>query len=45
MLGVLFLQENERREGELDELRQILEKNHTALTKWKSDAGERDIVS
>lgn len=40
-----FLQDSERREGELDELRQLLEKNHTAVTKWKSDVLERDAVS
>ncbi|CAF96318.1 unnamed protein product, partial [Tetraodon nigroviridis] len=38
----LELQDSERREGELDELRHLLEKNHTAVIKWKSDAVERE---
>lgn len=45
MMSVFFLQDSERREGELDELRHLLEKNHTAVTKWTSDAVERNTVS
>uniref|UniRef100_H3CN91 Dynein axonemal intermediate chain 7 n=1 Tax=Tetraodon nigroviridis TaxID=99883 RepID=H3CN91_TETNG len=37
-----LMQDSERREGELDELRHLLEKNHTAVIKWKSDAVERE---
>lgn len=43
-MSVSFLQDSERREDELDELRHLLEKNHTAVTKWKSDAVEREAV-
>lgn len=42
--SVFYLQDSERREGELEELRCLLEKNHTAVTKWQSDAVERDLV-
>lgn len=45
MMSVFFLQDSERRESELDELRHLLEKNHTAVTKWTSDAVERNTVS
>ncbi|XP_056878608.1 dynein axonemal intermediate chain 7 isoform X2 [Takifugu flavidus] len=37
----LELKDSKRREGELDELRHLLEANHTAATKWKSDAVKR----
>lgn len=43
-MSVFFLQDSERREGELDELRSLLERNQTAVTKWKSDAVERQTV-
>lgn len=45
MMSVVFLQDSERRESELVELRHLLEKNHTAVTKWTSDAVERNTVS
>lgn len=45
MMMSVFLQDSERRESELDELRHLLEKNHTAVTKWTSDAVERNTVS
>uniref|UniRef100_A0A3B5AQ31 Dynein axonemal intermediate chain 7 n=1 Tax=Stegastes partitus TaxID=144197 RepID=A0A3B5AQ31_9TELE len=37
----LELKDRERREDELNELRHLLEKNHTAVTKWKTDAWDR----
>ncbi|XP_040886603.1 dynein intermediate chain CFAP94, axonemal [Toxotes jaculatrix] len=37
----LELKDRERREDELNELRRLLEENHTAVTKWKSDAVEK----
>lgn len=43
-VGVFFLQDLERRENELNELRHLLEENHTAVTKWKTDAVEKDKV-
>lgn len=45
VMSVFILQDSERREGELDELRHLLEYNHNALTKWKSEAVEKDRVS
>lgn len=45
MISVFFLQDSERRGNELDELRHLLEKNHTAVTKWTCDAVERKTVS
>ncbi|XP_073336496.1 dynein axonemal intermediate chain 7 [Pagrus major] len=39
-LEELELKDRERREDELNELRHLLEKNHTAVIKWKTDAGE-----
>lgn len=45
MMIVVFLQDSERRESELVELRHLLEKNHTAVTKWTSDAVDRNTVS
>uniref|UniRef100_A0A3B4XXM8 Dynein axonemal intermediate chain 7 n=1 Tax=Seriola lalandi dorsalis TaxID=1841481 RepID=A0A3B4XXM8_SERLL len=33
--------DRERREDELDELRHLLENNHIAVTKWKTDAMEK----
>ncbi|XP_036976768.1 dynein intermediate chain CFAP94, axonemal isoform X2 [Acanthopagrus latus] len=41
-LEELELKDQERREDELNELRHLLEKNHTAVIKWKTDAGERE---
>ncbi|XP_068573032.1 dynein axonemal intermediate chain 7 isoform X2 [Cebidichthys violaceus] len=37
----LELKDLERREDELNELRHLLENNHTAVIKWKTDAVER----
>ncbi|XP_029318234.1 LOW QUALITY PROTEIN: dynein axonemal intermediate chain 7 [Cottoperca gobio] len=37
----LELKDLERREVELNELRHLLEENHTAVTKWKTDAVEK----
>ncbi|XP_053170205.1 dynein axonemal intermediate chain 7 [Scomber japonicus] len=37
----LELKDRERRADELDELRHLLEENHTAVTKWKADAVEK----
>ncbi|XP_042367700.1 dynein axonemal intermediate chain 7 [Plectropomus leopardus] len=37
----LELKDQERREDELNELRHLLEENHTAVTKWKTDAEEK----
>ncbi|XP_019947844.2 dynein axonemal intermediate chain 7 isoform X1 [Paralichthys olivaceus] len=37
----LELKDRERRELELDELRHLLEQNHSAVTKWKADAAEK----
>ncbi|KAM9334619.1 dynein axonemal intermediate chain 7 [Symphorus nematophorus] len=36
----LELKDRERREDELNQLRHLLEENHTAVTKWKSEAVE-----
>ncbi|XP_030295375.1 dynein axonemal intermediate chain 7 isoform X2 [Sparus aurata] len=41
-LEELELKDQGRREGELNELRHLLEKNHTAVIKWKTDAEERE---
>ncbi|XP_022604872.1 protein CASC1 [Seriola dumerili] len=40
-LEKLELKDRERREDELNELRHLLENNHTAVTKWKTDAMEK----
>lgn len=40
----LYLQDRERREDELNELRHLLEENHTTVTKWKTDAVEKAKV-
>ncbi|KAG8005722.1 Protein CASC1, partial [Nibea albiflora] len=40
-LEILELKDQERREDELNELRHLLEDNHTAVTKWKTDAVEK----
>ncbi|KAK5895995.1 hypothetical protein CgunFtcFv8_009642 [Champsocephalus gunnari] len=40
-LEKLELKDQERREGELNELRHLLEENHTAVTTWKTDAEEK----
>ncbi|XP_042258677.1 dynein axonemal intermediate chain 7 isoform X3 [Thunnus maccoyii] len=37
----LELKDSARRADELDELRHLLEENHTAVTKWKTDAVEK----
>uniref|UniRef100_UPI003AAC0044 dynein axonemal intermediate chain 7 n=1 Tax=Centroberyx gerrardi TaxID=166262 RepID=UPI003AAC0044 len=37
----LELKDQERREDELNELRYLLEENHTAVTKWKTDTREK----
>ncbi|XP_039647196.1 dynein intermediate chain CFAP94, axonemal isoform X2 [Perca fluviatilis] len=37
----LELKDQERREDELNELRHLLEENHTAVTTWKTDAVEK----
>ncbi|XP_044042078.1 dynein axonemal intermediate chain 7 isoform X2 [Siniperca chuatsi] len=37
----LELKDQERREDELNELRHLLEENHTAASKWKADAVEK----
>ncbi|XP_018555984.1 dynein axonemal intermediate chain 7 isoform X1 [Lates calcarifer] len=37
----LELKDRERREDELNELRHLLEENHTTVTKWKTDAVEK----
>ncbi|XP_045892908.1 dynein axonemal intermediate chain 7 isoform X2 [Micropterus dolomieu] len=37
----LELKDQERREDELNELRHLLEENHTAATKWKTSAVEK----
>ncbi|CAJ1054385.1 dynein axonemal intermediate chain 7 isoform X4 [Xyrichtys novacula] len=37
----LELKDRERREDELEELRHLLEENHTAVTQWKRDALEK----
>ncbi|XP_070709649.1 dynein axonemal intermediate chain 7 [Pempheris klunzingeri] len=37
----LELKDQERREDELNELRHLLEENHTAVTKWKIEAVEK----
>uniref|UniRef100_A0A8C4I662 Dynein axonemal intermediate chain 7 n=1 Tax=Dicentrarchus labrax TaxID=13489 RepID=A0A8C4I662_DICLA len=39
-MGVFSWQDQERREDELNELRHLLEENHTAVTKWKTAAME-----
>lgn len=44
-MSVFVLQDSKRREGELDDLRHLLERNHTALIKWKANAVERETVS
>lgn len=41
---ISFCQDLERREGELNELHHLLEKNHTAIKKWKTEAVERAKV-
>lgn len=43
-MGVFCWQDQERREGELNELRHLLEENHTAVTTWKTDAEEKAKV-
>uniref|UniRef100_UPI0037E8EA04 dynein axonemal intermediate chain 7 n=1 Tax=Semicossyphus pulcher TaxID=241346 RepID=UPI0037E8EA04 len=40
-LEKLELKDLERREDELNELRHLLEENHTAVTQWKKDAVEK----
>ncbi|XP_010736517.3 dynein axonemal intermediate chain 7 isoform X2 [Larimichthys crocea] len=40
-LEILELRDLDRREDELNELRHLLEDNHTAVTKWKTDAEEK----
>ncbi|XP_071358086.1 dynein axonemal intermediate chain 7 isoform X2 [Trachinotus anak] len=37
----LELKDGERREDELNELRHLLEENHTAVTKWKTETVEK----
>ncbi|XP_059182374.1 dynein axonemal intermediate chain 7 [Centropristis striata] len=37
----LELKDQERRDDELNELRHLLEENHTAVTNWKTDAVEK----
>ncbi|XP_067346496.1 dynein axonemal intermediate chain 7 isoform X1 [Channa argus] len=37
----LELKDSERRDDELNELRHLLEENHVAVTKWKTDAVEK----
>ncbi|XP_029017410.1 dynein axonemal intermediate chain 7 isoform X2 [Betta splendens] len=37
----LELKDRERRDDELNELRHLLEENHAAVTKWKTDAVEK----
>lgn len=44
LISVFCWQDRERREDELNELRHLLEKNQTAVTKWKTDAVEMDKV-
>uniref|UniRef100_A0A3Q3IRU9 Dynein axonemal intermediate chain 7 n=1 Tax=Monopterus albus TaxID=43700 RepID=A0A3Q3IRU9_MONAL len=41
MLERLELKARECRENELNELRHLLENNHAALTKWKTDSAEK----
>ncbi len=43
-MGVFCRQDQERREDELNELRHLLEENHTAVTKFKADAVEKAKV-
>uniref|UniRef100_A0A673BG89 Dynein axonemal intermediate chain 7 n=1 Tax=Sphaeramia orbicularis TaxID=375764 RepID=A0A673BG89_9TELE len=40
-LEKLELKDLERRKDELNELRHLLEENHTAVTNWKADAAEK----
>ena len=37
-------QDKERREDELNELRHLLEENHTAVTKWEAESREKAKV-
>lgn len=39
-LDLFLWQDLERREAELKELHHLLEENHTAVTKWKTEAVE-----
>lgn len=43
-MGIFCCQDRERRADELEELRHLLEENHTAVTKWKTDAVEKAKV-
>ncbi|XP_068611584.1 dynein axonemal intermediate chain 7 [Brachionichthys hirsutus] len=39
-LELLAIKDRERREGELNELQSLLEQNHAAVTRWKTEAAE-----
>lgn len=41
---VFCRQYSESREVDLNKLRHLLEKNHTAVTKWRADAAEKAKV-
>jgi len=43
-MDVCYWQDQTRREDELNELRHLLEENHTAVTTWKRDAMEKAKV-
>lgn len=38
------VQDRERRDDELNQLRHLLEENHAAVTKWKAQAAEKAKV-